>query len=67
MSCDDLFTKGEADGGQENFAYIDPDGYKIGKIPIKVRCFKGENGTSMTMDRVIRPKCREISLVIRRL
>ena len=45
MSCDDLFIK--AEGGQDKYTDIDPDGYKIGKIPIRVRCFQEENGTSM--------------------
>ena len=38
MSCDDLFIK--AEGGQDKYTDIDPDGYKIGKFPIRVRCFK---------------------------
>ena len=46
MSCDDLFAKrGLTDGDDDVdiFADIDPDGYKVGKFPIRVRCFK-ENG-----------------------
>ena len=44
MSCDELFTKrGLTDDGEEMFADIDPDGYKVGQFPIRVKCFK-KNG-----------------------
>ena len=44
MSCDDLFTKrGLTDDDEDIFADIDPDGFMVGKYPIRVRCFK-ENG-----------------------
>ena len=41
MSCDELFDKrGLSDDDEEIFADIDPDGYMVGKFPIRVRCFK---------------------------
>ena len=41
MSCDELFAKrGLTDGDEEIFADIDPDGYKVGKFPIRVTCFR---------------------------
>ena len=45
MSCDELFAKrGLTDDNEEIFADIDPDGYKVGKFPIRVRCFKQGGG-----------------------
>ena len=39
LSCDELYRKrGLKSDGTEIFADIDPDGYKIGKFPIRVKC-----------------------------
>ena len=43
LSCDELFRKrGLTDDGEELFADIDPDGYKVGRFPIRVKCFKND-------------------------
>ena len=45
MSCDELLTKrGLTNYDEKIFADIDPDGYKVGKFPIRVRCFKERGG-----------------------